>query len=1196
MIGETLAHYTITAKLGEGGMGEVYRATDTKLGRDVALKVLPAEMASNPERLERFRREAKALAALDHPGIVTVFSVEESGGVHFLTMQLVEGQPLEQLIPEGGMPADEIHEIATALGDALAAAHEKEIVHRDLKPANVMVTKEGRVKVLDFGLAKITGPSPEEALNSMLPTALQTSEGVVMGTVPYMSPEQVAGADVDHRTDIFSLGIILYEMATGARPFQGRSSAELASAILRDPPRPLTEVRSDLPTGLNRAIGRCLEKSTDDRFQTAQELCDALRGGGAPRLQAEPPTTGEALTTRSPTSRTATGVDSGAARSEEGFWVAVLPLKYKGTDTDVAELAEGLSEEIATGLSRFSYLRVIARSSTERDSGEAVDVRSVGEKLGARYVMEGSLRQAGTRLRLAVQLVDTTTGAHLWAESYERTFSSEAAFELQDDLVARIVSTVADMNGVLPRSMGEAVRSRAAEELSAYEAVLRSFAYFERVTADELAAARSALDLAVQKAPTYSDAWALLALLCAQEYGQGFDLLPDSLASGSTAARRAVENGPSNHLAYFSLAQVLFFQKDFQAFRNAAEKAAALNPMDGNSIAFLGELLTYAGDFERGRELSDRAKQLNPNHPGWYWYADFFYHYRQRDYPAALDAVLKANLPGHWGQHAAIAVACGQLGDRETAGKALKELLDLRPDFAEIARQEFEKWWDPELVDHMIDGLQKAGLELEGKSRSVVASPDGRSVETPSIAVLPFANMSADDENQYFSDGLSEEIINALTRLPGLRVIARTSAFRFRGEHDLRKVGEKLGVSTVLEGGVRKAGNRLRITAQLVDVTDDSHIWSERFDRELDDVFAIQDEISAAIVDKLHLSLGAGGPTTHQRTNLAAFEELLKGRYYFGQFTPRAGELALACVQRALSLEPDYPDALVLQAYYHVMLAYMFTDPRVELPRAKALAERALQLDPRHGKAQAVLALVAVWMDRDWDRGERLFLHALELAPASARVHELYGLLSLLGSGRLAEALAELDRAVELDPLSALYAGNRGRVLTCSRRFAEAEDSCRRGLDLDPGQLLVQIELIYALTFQDEFEEAEAIGRRAIESHGYGKAPLHALAVSLAVAGKRDEVRQLLEDASQADSGLYRSPLTRGLVHASFSEMDEAFPWVEEAIDQRDPMLMYLPAHPMFDCLRADPRYPLLLERMKLTDFEAGSQRNRPSA
>jgi serine/threonine protein kinase len=258
VIGETLAHYRITAAIGAGGMGEVYRATDTKLGREVALKVLPAEMASHPERLERFQREAKALAALDHPGIVTVYSVEEAGGVHFLTMQLVEGQSLDRVVPEGGLTSSQVLEIATALAEALAAAHDKGIVHRDLKPANVMVTADGRVKVLDFGLAKITASEPVGSSDSQLPTDLRTREGVVMGTVPYMSPEQVSGLAVDHRTDIFSLGILLYEMATGRRPFQGRSSAELASAILRDAPPALEESRSDLPDGLRRIISRCL--------------------------------------------------------------------------------------------------------------------------------------------------------------------------------------------------------------------------------------------------------------------------------------------------------------------------------------------------------------------------------------------------------------------------------------------------------------------------------------------------------------------------------------------------------------------------------------------------------------------------------------------------------------------------------------------------------------------------------------------------------------------------------------------------------------------------------------------------------------------------------------------------------------------------------------------------------------------------
>ncbi len=401
-----------------------------------------------------------------------------------------------------------------------------------------------------------------------------------------------------------------------------------------------------------------------------------------------------------------------SGRADDGFWVAVLPFKYGGTNADIAALAEGLSEEIVTGLSRFSYLRVIARGSTLKYAGEAADVRAAGRELGARYVMEGSLRQAGTRLRIAVQLVDATTGAHLWAENYERSFSPEAAFELQDELVPRIVSTVADMNGILPRSMSAALRSRDPGQLSPYEAVLRSFGYFERLTGEDLAAGRSGLESALRKAPASADAWAMLALLCVQDYAQGFNLQSDALTSGLAAAQRAVEAAPSNHLAHFSLAQALFFRKEFPGFVNAAERAVALNPMDGNSIAFLGELLSYAGNHERGAALAARAKQLNPHHPGFYWFADFYNAYRQGDYRGALGAALKLNLPGHLGNHMTLAAAYGQLGEREAAARALRDALKLRPDLASIARSFMGQWWAPEYVERLIDGWRKAGLEI----------------------------------------------------------------------------------------------------------------------------------------------------------------------------------------------------------------------------------------------------------------------------------------------------------------------------------------------------------------------------------------------------------------------------------------------------------------------------------------------------
>ncbi len=323
--GSRLGTYEIQSPLGAGGMGEVYRATDTKLGRDVALKVLPGEMAKDAERLGRFRREAKVLAQLDHPNIVTIYSVEECDGVHFLTMQLVEGLPLDRLICQNGLPVEQIVEIAEALADALSAAHEKDIVHRDLKPANVMVTNQGRVKVLDFGLAKDIRAS--NLGDATLTSDSRTQVGVVMGTPAYMSPEQTSGRPLDHRTDIFSLGVLLHEMATGRRPFEGNSSAELVSAILRDAPPSVTEKRPDLPSDLARIIRRCLEKDPRHRLQTARDVSNEFRD--LARTIAGP------ASIPTSTARANVASDSGTARADEGFWVAVLPFKYSGTNPDL---------------------------------------------------------------------------------------------------------------------------------------------------------------------------------------------------------------------------------------------------------------------------------------------------------------------------------------------------------------------------------------------------------------------------------------------------------------------------------------------------------------------------------------------------------------------------------------------------------------------------------------------------------------------------------------------------------------------------------------------------------------------------------------------------------------------------------------------------------------------------------------------
>lgn len=706
MIGRTLAHYRINAAIGAGGMGEVYRATDTKLSREIALKILPPDMARDPERLARFQREARTVAALNHPNIVTIYSVEEAEGVHFLTMELVEGHSLKDCITEGGMPVEQIVEIARALGEALAAAHEKGIMHRDLKPANVMVTEDGRVKALDFGIAK---EIQLDGGGATLTSADNTQAGVVMGTPAYMSPEQITGRMLDHRTDIFSLGVMLHEMATGQRPFVGRSPAELISAVLNDIPQLVTDVRSDLPSDLARIIRRCLEKDPRHRVQTARDVGNEFRDLGKSLSRKEG--------TSSSTPRAASSYDSGAARAEEGFWVAVLPFKHKGANAGLDALAEGITEEIITGLSRFSYLRVIARNSTERFASESGDVRTIGKELGARYLMEGSLRQAGSRLRIGVQLVDAVSGAHLWAETYERSFSPDTLFELQDDIVPRVVSTVADIQGVLPRNMTEALRNQDPEKLTPYEALLRSFGHHQRLTAAEHAVARSVLERAVQQPPDRGDCWAMLSWMYREEYTQGFNPRPDPLGRALTAARRAVDAAPTNHLAHAALAAALFFHHELGAFRASAERSLALNSMDGLTSAYLGFQIAYSGDWERGCALAERATQLNPNSPGWYWFPLILNAYRQGDYQRARDLVQKVNMPGFWRTQFMLAVCNGQVGELDAARNAVRELLRIRPDFLVVWREELCKWWDVELVEHLIDGLRKAGLEIAGSVR-----------------------------------------------------------------------------------------------------------------------------------------------------------------------------------------------------------------------------------------------------------------------------------------------------------------------------------------------------------------------------------------------------------------------------------------------------------------------------------------------
>jgi serine/threonine-protein kinase len=757
-------------------------------------------------------------------------------------------------------------------------------------------------------------------------------------------------------------------------------------------------------------------------------------------------------------------------------------------------------------------------------------------------------------------------------------------FELQDDLVPRIVATIAGMNGVLPRSMSEAVRSRDPEALSPYEAVLRSFGYLERVTPEELAAARSALESALRKAPAYADAWAMQAFLCVQEYGQGFNLQPDPLTSGSIAARRAVETAPSNPLAYFSLAQALFFQKEFQSFRHAAERAVALNPMDGNSIAFLGELLVYAGDRARGLALAERAKQLNPNHPGWYWYTDFYDSYSGGDYRAALAFARKSNLPGHWGMHAAVAASCAQLGERAAAAKALRDLLELRPNFAARVRVEFEKWWEPAYVESFLDGLRKAGLDVDAPvqtHRGTPQAPASMPETTVGIAVLPFSDMSPAKDQEYLCEGMAEEIMNALVQVGGIRVASRTSAFRARKEgHDLSSIARALSVGHILEGSVRTAGTRLRVTAQLTDVASGYQLWSERFDREAIDVFAIQDDIAAGVVDAVKARLGRSSRTIHARPqahNLDAYRSYLKGRHLRG-VEDFVG--AISSFEEATRLDPAHAPSWTGLAEITVLSAHMgMIPPRAACTSARKMLATAKELQGESAEGLHVEAF-ASFLEYRWDAMETAWRRALELQPDHVLALGSFA-ISLCARQRLDQALPLFERARQADPLASFpYTLTGWGLLICGK----AEESLRYiedALSFEKEDASAIAALSMANVGLKRYDAGIAAGEHGVAVARRAPFFVGVLGWALAAAGRSDEARTALEELRARPSA---SPtvVSEAWLLGALGEIDAAFDVLARAEEEHQGLLCYT-GLPGFHPLRSDPRFAALMKRLELS-------------
>jgi eukaryotic-like serine/threonine-protein kinase len=760
ILGQTITHYRVLKKLGAGGMGVVYEAEDVRLNRHVALKFLPAQTRHDSLALARFLREARSVSALNHPNVCTLYDVGQYNESPFLVIELLEGKSLAEMM-QTPLPLPQVLEIAIQVADGLRAAHSKGIVHRDIKPANIFITQEGRVKILDFGLAKEapTTLSHSLTMDHELEVTAVSSPGAVVGSLAYMSPEQLRAEPLAFASDVFSFGVMLYEMVTGVNPFNKHSWAETVSAILSGPVPPITRTRGEIPRKIEGILAKMLSRDVQSRYRGADEV---------------------------------------------------------------------------------------------------------------------------------------------WA-----------------DLVA--------------------------------------------------------------------------------------------LRAGT------------------------------------------------------------------------------------------------------------------------------------------------------------------------LSGAPAPGLVTPSNSR-------------PSIAILPLRNMSSEADNDYFVDGLTEELINALSRVPGLQVVGRTSAFQFRDrELDVREIGRQLNVTHLLDGSVRKSGSRIRVTAQLIHAADGYSLWSDRFDRELKDIFAVQDEIAGEIVSRLKLELvpRRGGETTQSAQqkpgNLEAYSLYLKGRYFWNRRTGPDLQRSVACFTQAIATAPEFAPAHAgLADAYAIMGIYATSAPKEAFPRAREAALRALAVDPGMAEALTSLACVGAVFDWDWRQAEADFRRAIELNPSYVTARHWFAIHCLAPQGRFAEAREQVLRARDLDPLSLVVSTTLGLLAYFERQYDQAIAEFQQVLALDDNFLMAHYFLGQTYVQQARWQEAFRELTWAVDLSNRGNEPLAALGQACAVAGRSSEAREHLQELAKRAATSYVSPVLAAQIHLGLGEQEQALALLQQGCEVRSADLMWIKVRPYFDVLRGNAAFQDLCRKLNL--------------
>jgi len=757
--------------------------------------------------------------------------------------------------------------------------------------------------------------------------------------------------------------------------------------------------------------------------------------------------------------------------------IAVLPFENLSGDPEQEYIADGISENMITALCNISEMFVIARNSTFSYKGKSVRVQQVAEELGVRYVLEGSVQRANDQIRITAQLVDAITGHHLWAERYDRHLKD--LFAMQDEITLKIVTAMQ-----VELTEGEQARLwKPPNNFEAWGYLVRAGDFFQRFRREYNARAQQLLEQAVKLDPEYSTAWTLLAWTYVIDAWLGFtDSRTESMKKAMLLGEKAMALDASQPVVHSLWGTIYLVQKQWEKAISEGRKAITLGPNDALSHLLLANTLLFAGKFDESIALAERAVRLAPYCPDFYL-SILAQAYRQAGryddalamYTKALDRARK-NKGNVVTPRIGLVDVCVHLDRKEEAQIFASEILRIFPDFSLDGFSSIYAYKNPAHMERILANLRKAGLP----KHPPLPLPD-----KPSIAVLPFVNMSGDPEQEYFSDGITEEIITALSKTPKLFVIARTSSFKYKGkEVDVRTVGRELGVRHVLEGSVRRATDKVRITAQLIDAKTGNHVWAERYDREIKDIFGLQDEITKKVIIELQVQLTAGEEArlwAKGTDNLEAYLKYLQGLEHKARFNKEENVLTRRMAEEAIALDPHYSHAYELLGFTHMMDLWLQTSksPAQSIRRAIELAQKAIVLDSSNAVAYGMLGFLFT-MAGQHEKGIAEGEKAVDLDPNSAMAHQLLGLALRFG-GRPNDAIPVIEKAIRLDPFApSNYTFNLGLAYLFAGQHEKAIQQCKKATDREPNNLGAHLALAAAYSVSGQDEEARAAAAEII--------------------------------------------------------------------------------------------------------------------